>query len=70
MAVGVKGWNRPVHLVTWGTAHTSAGGRLDMTLALPADTLELMGISGMPPDFGVPLHVTGTVAEPKIEIWK
>jgi hypothetical protein len=39
-----------------------------MTLAIPADALELAGITGLPDDFGVPITVTGTVANPKINI--
>jgi hypothetical protein len=39
-----------------------------MILAIPAESLELVGIAGLPDDFGVPITVTGTVANPKIDL--
>ncbi len=54
--------------MSWGTAAASASGPISMTLALPADSLALVGISGLPPDFGVPLPVRGTIASPRVDV--
>lgn len=59
----------PLHLVTWGTAHVSPGGPLDMALCLPADTLEaVLGVRGLPEGYGVVIPVRGTVAAPAPEL--
>ncbi|KAL4543199.1 hypothetical protein Ndes2526B_g03861 [Nannochloris sp. 'desiccata'] len=71
LAVGVPGLGRPLHFVSFGTAHTSPTGAVNMTLAIPADALEqVAGITGLPADFGVPITVTGTVASPKVDLVK
>lgn len=67
LSVRIPGLSAPLRLVTWGTASAAASGPVAMTLAVPADSLALLGISGLPPDFGVPLTVRGTVAAPRVE---
>ena len=68
ISIGVPGLGRPLTLVSWGKAHSSPDGPISMTLAIPSETLDILGIEGLPEDFGVPINVTGTVRRPKIEI--
>jgi hypothetical protein len=71
IVAGVPGLGRPLHLVSFGTAHTSPTGAINMTLAIPSDALEqVAGITGLPDDFAVPITATGTVASPKIDVVK
>jgi len=67
---GMKGMAQPVHLISWGSAHLAAVGPVDMTLAVPADTLGMMGISGLPQDFAVPLQVKGSMYKPEVHVWR
>lgn len=41
-----------------------------MTLAIPANTLAMVGIQGLPEDFGVPISVSGRVDAPRLELFR
>jgi hypothetical protein len=43
---------------------------LDMTLALFADTMALLGIRDLPDDFVMRLHVKGSAMAPEIQFLK
>jgi hypothetical protein len=56
-----------VHLAAWGDVQL-ATGRLDMTLGLPADTLEqTLGIKNLARNSVLQIPVSGTVQDPKFE---
>ena len=40
-----------------------------MTLAIPANTLAMFGIQGLPEDFGIPIGVSGKVDAPRLELF-
>ena len=68
--VSIPGLSSPLHLITWGTANLSPSGAVDMILAIPADSLAYLGLTGLPENFGVPIHVGGKVAAPTVNLIK
>lgn len=60
-----------LRMVSWGQAHMMSSGRIDMTLAIPADTLATFGMQGVPHGCeGVPIEVGGTVDAPRLNVWR
>eukprot|EP00884_Botryococcus_braunii_P007302 jgi/Botrbrau1/16573/Bobra.0068s0004.1 len=56
--------SRGLHLAIWG--NIEADKRLDMTLAIPADTLAHLGLKRVPPTAVLPLRVSGTITSPTV----
>ena len=59
------GAGRRIHLASWGSAHLSDAGPLDMTVCVAGDTLALLGLS-FPAESGIPVHVGGTSRQPML----
>lgn len=65
---------RSVHLATWGSARlegggaagSMGGGQVDFALCIPADTLSMLGLKGLPEEFGVPLYLRGSLEAPRL----
>ncbi|KAK9818270.1 hypothetical protein WJX72_009837 [[Myrmecia] bisecta] len=58
--------NKGVHLALWGQVDPTTN-QLSMTLGIPADTLALAGIKGLPAEAMFPVAVRGTVNRPRVD---
>lgn len=57
-----------LHVACWGTVDRSSE-QLNMTLGVPADSLALLGVHGLPDGFVLQLKVTGTPDAPGVD-WR
>jgi hypothetical protein len=60
-----SGWCTGVHLAVWGTV--DADKHVDMTLAIPADTLRRVGLTRLPASTVLPIQVKGTIKRPDVD---
>jgi hypothetical protein len=59
-------WRDPgLHVAIWG--NVEADKKLDLTLAIPADTLAHLGLKRVPPKAVLPLRVSGTISNPSVD---
>lgn len=54
-----------VHLAVWGSV--DADKRVDMTLAIPADTLRRVGLTRLPASTVLPIQLKGTIKHPVVD---
>lgn len=55
-----------LHLALWGTVDTNSN-TLAMTVGLPATTLAKAGLRGLPPEYLLPVAVSGPLHRPSVE---
>lgn len=55
-----------VHLVFWGSIDSQIDGKVDVTLGLPADTLQRLGLS-VPAGHVLPIAIGGTTDSYKVD---
>ena len=55
-----------VHLVFWGSIDSQIDGKVDVTLGLPTDTLQRLGLSA-PPGHVLPIAIGGTTDGYKVD---
>jgi hypothetical protein len=58
-------WCTGVHLAVWGTV--DADKHVDMTLAIPADTLRRVGLTRLPASTVLPIQVKGSIKRPDVD---
>ena len=58
--------SKGIHLITWGTVNT-ATNTLEMTLGIPAKTLQQAGVRGLQPEYVLPIKITGQIQAPVVD---
>lgn len=55
-------------MITWGTAHVMPNGEVDMTVALPPETLRNISLANLPEGYALGMKVTGPVRNPRLNL--